>query len=181
MISLLVFIFCIKLYARINTHCYILEKYGQEILNISRKIEKLTIKLEKIKHDLKFLVICKKEKLIPTFARPKLSIHVERKIKVKIAKIIIETEMKNKHRKKNELRTELRSLLSKLEESTNYFICKAIQYRIRSILLDKSKQWDTTHNKKLLGLRPKYITSNGEKLQKTSFITFLLTNYQIKS
>ena len=66
--------FLLSIYAQKNIFQYITEKYGQETTTLSRAIEKNRTKLKKIKCDLKFLATCKRNKLIPTFAKPKISI-----------------------------------------------------------------------------------------------------------
>ena len=50
---------------------------------------------------------CKKEELLPTFAQPKLSIKTNAKLRKKISKIIVETEIGNKHRIKNEIKADI--------------------------------------------------------------------------
>ena len=58
--------------------------------------ERLNIRYEKARCDLSFLLACKKENLLPTFAQPKISIITNKKLKYDIGKLIIKTEIKNK-------------------------------------------------------------------------------------
>ena len=86
--QLLVIAFIIKLLSRKNLFNNIKEKHGIETVRLCRQLEKSTIKYEKAKMDLDFLLTCKKESLIPTFAKPKLSIVADNKLRSKIAKLI---------------------------------------------------------------------------------------------
>ena len=109
---------------------------------------------------------------------------MKRTIKVKIARIIIETEIKNKHRKKNSLKTELRTLFETFKDSTNFFLSKVIQYHVRCTLENKKKEWNKIHDKKLLKLRPKSFSSSERlSLAKSvvhNFSDHLLSNDELK-
>ena len=65
------------------------------MLGECRSYERLTIRQDKIICGLKFLVSCRKEKLIPKFAKPKISIKAPKKVKLKIGQLIVQTEIKN--------------------------------------------------------------------------------------
>ena len=131
--SLLVIIFIIKFLAR-NVFNIIRVKYGLESLRTARKWEKLNLPHEKINCDLKFLLRCKRDNIIPKFAQPKLSIYASYKIKRKIAKTIIEAEITNKHREKKKVRTELKDLSSKLKEEIGNISYQSLKYRIRNVV-----------------------------------------------
>ena len=105
--TLLIIHFIIRLYAHKNIFQYITEKYGQEKTTLSRSIEKKRTRLKRIKGDLKFLTTCKRNKLIPMFARPKISIKTNYAIRWKIATTIIDAEIRNKQRKQNKLKNEV--------------------------------------------------------------------------
>ena len=66
MLKLLVILFVIKLYARINIFRLIRGKHGQEVLKHIRSLEDNKSRLMKIKTDI-FIKVCKAEQLIPTF------------------------------------------------------------------------------------------------------------------
>ena len=72
--NLLVFTFLIKIFSRKPIFTHIKEQYGNEALRQCRGYEREVIRYEKLRYDLRFLLVCKKEGLLPTFARPKLSI-----------------------------------------------------------------------------------------------------------
>ena len=55
-----------------------------------------------------FIKLCKKEQLIPTFAKVNVSIRNGTcKLKRKIAHLVMETELQNKHREKRKLRKDI--------------------------------------------------------------------------
>ena len=68
--KLLVILFILKLYARVNIFKYIEGKYEQDNTKLARTIEKQRVKLAKVYYDIKFLIYCKKNNLTPTFTRP---------------------------------------------------------------------------------------------------------------
>ena len=72
MLKLLVILFVIKLYARINIFRLIRGKHGQEVLKHVRSLEENKSSLMKIEADISFIKACKVEQLIPTFAKVKL-------------------------------------------------------------------------------------------------------------
>ncbi|XP_057310566.1 uncharacterized protein LOC130648530 [Hydractinia symbiolongicarpus] len=141
-------------YARINIFNRIQDKYGHDTLRLVRRYEKLGIKLGKINCDLQFLLACKKEQLITTFARPKLSIYATNKVKLKIANIIFQTEIQNKHRERNGLKKELRKSIRTLRKSLpSIIIFESLRFRLRNVITNKSKKWSSTHERKLMNLR----------------------------
>ena len=150
---LLVFIFIIKIYARTNLFNITKEKYGHDTLRLVRRYEKLCVKLGKLNSDLKFLLCCKNEKLTPTFARPKLSIYTTKNIKSKIARVIIQTEIQNKHRLKKQLKIDLRKITSSIKVTVSEIFFQALRYRIRNVICSKENKWSQKHDKKLQNLR----------------------------
>lgn len=58
-----------------------------------------------------FIKSCKKENLVPTFTKVNLSINSRSyKLRYEISKLIIQTELENKHHEKRKLRTEILSI-----------------------------------------------------------------------
>ena len=94
--NLLVIGFLIKIWSQKPLYTYIREKIGTETLRQCRVFEKAVLRYEKLLLDLKFLLTCKKESLIPVFAKPKLSIKENPRLRKKIAQFIIKTEIKRK-------------------------------------------------------------------------------------
>ena len=66
-----------------------------------RENKQLLAKLMKLQADIKFIKTCKKEYLVPTFAYVKLATrHGNKKLKLRLSKIIMEAELQQKHREK---------------------------------------------------------------------------------
>ena len=58
----------------------------------------------KVQADIKFIKTCKSERLIRTFANFKLAIkNAKHKLKSKIARLILETELQSKHNQKKKI------------------------------------------------------------------------------
>ena len=116
MFWLLVILFISKLYTRINTFKYINKKHGRKVIKTLRTYESLKTKLMKVEAVIRFIKSCKKENLIPTFAKVKLAIKSGNwKLHLRIARIIMETEMLNKHREKRNLKLEIASVSIQLK------------------------------------------------------------------
>ena len=65
----------------------------------------------KVQADIKFIKTCKSERLIPTFPNVKLAIkNAKHKLKLKIARLIMETELPSKHNQKKKIENEFRSV-----------------------------------------------------------------------
>jgi len=82
---------------------------------------------------------CKREGLIPIFARPKLAINVPQKTRRKIAKLIIETEINNKQKVKIEVKKELKKSNDEISNVLSYVTFQALKYRIRKRLTQKKR------------------------------------------
>ena len=174
-INLLVLIFAIKIFSRKPLFTYIREQHGIESLRQCRSLEKDTIRYEKICCDLRFLLVCKKEGLVPTFAKPKLSIDVNDKLRKDIAALIIKTELKNKHRAKNQLRDELRAQSQAIRDSTSFLLFQTLRHKIRSIVASKRRKWSSTHERKLQKLRE--TTQSNTKVNSTKVLPNIIHNF----
>ena len=151
--QLLVLSFIFKLLSRKNLFNNIREKHGNETARLCRQLEKSSTKLSKVKLDIDFLLSCKKENLIPTFAKPKLSVPSESELQGKIAKLIIKTELKNKHEVKKLLRKSIKESTADIQGKLGFLDYYAFKYRIANAIQHKKKKWSETHKKKLLKLR----------------------------
>ena len=98
--KLLVILFILKLYARVSIFKYIEETYGRDNTKLARTIEKQHVKLAKVYYDIKFSIYCKKNNLTPTFTRPRFAVKISWCLRDKISRQILESEIKNKHRKR---------------------------------------------------------------------------------
>ena len=99
MIKPLVKLFVIKLYVRINIFKHIKKKHGQDLVKVVRDFEQKKTKFVKLNADFAFIKLWKKEKLIPTFAKVYLyeMANSTYKLKRKIAPLVMEAELQNKH------------------------------------------------------------------------------------
>ena len=106
MIKLLVILFIIKLYSRI-IFTRIKKKLRQDVRELVRSYESLMTKYMKVTTDMKFIKFCKVEKIIPTFAKVNFSIRSgSRKLKLRIARLLMEREIQSKHLEKKKLKKE---------------------------------------------------------------------------
>ena len=111
MIKFLVILFIIKLHARKYIFKHIKKKHGQDLIKVVRDFEQKKTKFEKLDADIVYVKLCKKEQLIPIFAKVNASIRKGTyKLKRKIARLVMETELQNKHREKRKLRKNIRSI-----------------------------------------------------------------------
>ena len=101
--ELLVILFLYKLYAHINIFKHIEEKYGQSEIKLARIIQKEHTKITKIRYDINYLLQCKRNGLIPHFARAEFAVKIIKYLRDKIESQILDAEIRNKHRKKKTL------------------------------------------------------------------------------
>ena len=81
-----------------------------------RSYESLKTKLMKVQADIQFIKSCKKENLIPIFAKVNLAIKSDsRKLKLSLARLM-ESEMENKHHEKKKLKKEIVAISNQLKE-----------------------------------------------------------------
>ena len=97
------------------------------VLTIVRKLENIKRKMIKLQEDIKFTKTLKREILIPTFANVKLAIKTgNTKLKRKIAHLILETELQNKHFEKRKLKQDFREINISLRSLLNVFLYNAV-------------------------------------------------------
>ena len=161
---LLVILFAIRLSAQVNIFKHIERKHGRQILeNLRTLLERLKRKWCKINKDIKFTKLCKKEDLMPTFAKVKLVIKSGNvKLQQKLAPIIMETEMQQKHRGKRKIGKELVKLSMDLKDSLELILFNVIMYRLDRSLKPKSNVVSQRHMKKLSKLRNQTNLASGE-------------------
>ena len=179
--TLLLVIFIIKILAQPGLFKYIKEKYGHNVMQQCRSYERLCTRKQKLVSDLEFLVKCKREGLIPVFARPKLSIDVPHKTREKISKLILESEINNKHKIKNELNKKLTNEFMNIKSILSFAASQAIRYRIRKRVMAKKEKWSGIHEQKPTSLRSQVPAQNRNTVQKFSvnfihkFSTYVLS------
>ena len=108
MYLLLLVLFTINVYARINIFKVITRKHGQDKVRITRNLQDLLTKHQKNGLDIKFIKTCKKKKkenLVPTFATVNPPIkHGTLQLKKKITRTIMNAELQNKDKEKRNLK-----------------------------------------------------------------------------
>ena len=87
-----------KLIAQINIFKYVRQKHGQSAFKIVTTLEQVKRRYAKVNEDINFIKICKKDDLLPKFAKIRLAIRSgSMKLKRKIARFIMEAELQSKH------------------------------------------------------------------------------------
>ena len=154
--KLLMILFLLKLYARINIFRHIEEKYGQKQIKLARVIQKQRSRITKIECDIKYLLFCRLNNLTPLFATPKFSIRISYYFCNKIGCQILGAEIKNKYRKKQTLKWQLKENGECLGNKIG-FICKIVLYqKIKNAIATQKTQWDKTHYEKIQRLKFDY-------------------------
>ena len=101
MIKLMVILFIKKLIALIDKFKYVRQKHGQSAFKIVRTFGQVKRPFEKVKEDIRFIKICKKEDLWQKFAKIRLSISSgSMKLKWKFACLIMERELEQQKLKR---------------------------------------------------------------------------------
>ena len=96
--------------------------------------------------------MCKKEQLIP-FARVNVSLKdVNFKFRKKIATLIMEVEIQNKHLEKRKQRKEIRKIRTTLKRGLNLIILNTVFHQLNVALKSKFKVVTSRHQKKLSNL-----------------------------
>lgn len=77
--------------------------------------------------DIKFIKSCKTENVIPTFAKRKLLLkHSSYKLKLQIARLVMETEMQNKHLEKKKLKKDMNHIGIQIKHSPGLILCNTL-------------------------------------------------------
>ena len=124
---------------------------------------KITKKFIKVSADIRYIKTCKKEQLIPTFARVNVSLKdVSFKLRKKIDTLIMETEIQNKHLERRKLRKQIRKIRTTLKRGLNLIILNTVFHQLNLALKSKFKAVTSRHQKKLSNLRKKQKTKTME-------------------
>ena len=114
-----------------------------------RDFEQKKAKFEKLVADIAFIKLCKKEQLIPSFAKVNVSIrNGTDKVKRKIARLMMETELKNKHREKRKLRKDIRGINGLLSTSLSVIVYNALFHQINITVKSRIKVIKLRYGKK---------------------------------
>ena len=154
MFKLLVSLFVIKLCERNDIFKYVKKKHGQDIITVLRSLQKAHRRFMKVSAGIKYIKTSKKERLTPTFAKVNISLkNTSFKPKLKIATLIMETEMQNKHSGKRKLKKELKQIHNILKRSLNLVFLNAVFRQLNIALKSKFKVIANHNQKKLTNLR----------------------------
>ena len=116
---------------------------------IVRSYESLKRKLMKVKADINFIKSGKKENFIPTFAKVNLATkNGSRKLKLRLARIIMESEMENKHHEKKKLKKEILAISNQLKGVLGLFLYNALVHKIELAVKSRFKSISFRHQKK---------------------------------
>ena len=87
----------------------------------------------KLQADINFIKAYKKEYLVPTFAKVKLATRSSnKKLKLRLSRIIMEAELQQKHREKSKVKEEIRSLDISLRTSLDVIFYNCIMIKLTS-------------------------------------------------
>ena len=113
--------------------------------------------------DIAFVKLCKKEQVIPTFAKVNVSIRSGAyKLKRKIACLVMEAELEKKHREKCKLRKDIRSTNVLQSSSLLAIVYSTLLHQINtafksSIKVIKLRHWNKLHHLKLKQETTRYV------------------------
>ena len=146
------------------------------VLSIVRKLENVKRKIIKLQEDIKFTKTWKRENLIPTFANLKLAIKTgNTKLKRKIAHLILETELQNKHFEKRKLKQDFREINISLRSLLNVFLYNAVIHQANIAIKIQVKSISRRHQKKLIKFRNRRITP--EKILEYNYMKHIVHNF----
>ena len=132
-----------------------------KLIKVIRDIEQKKTKFEKLVANSAYIKLCKKEQLIPTFAKVNVSIrNATYKLKRKIARLVTDTELQSKHREKRKLRKDIRSINVLLSTSLSVIVYNALLHQINIAVKSRIKVIKLRHGKKLHNLKLKQETTN---------------------
>jgi hypothetical protein len=129
-----VFHFILRCWPKTNIIDKIKQQYGYKTLRTYRKLEKILLKINKVEQDIQFMVKCKTLDLIPKFCRIKLPNQhdLSRKDAHLIYNRILDTELTNKRRSKQQLSKIASVSLTKLRSNVSFLCYLAIRKFLHS-------------------------------------------------
>ena len=110
----------------------------------------------KVDQDIEFIKPCKKEHLVPRFA--KINLYIKSgsyKLKFKISKLIMQTKLDNKHHEKRKMREERRSVGIRLRSTLGLICFNTLLYQLNIAIKSRQKSVIYRHQEKLYTLRTK--------------------------
>ena len=147
--TLLILLLAIKILARLSIFKYIEKKHGRLVLENIRSLEKAKRKWFNISKDINFIKTFKIENLLPTFSKVKLAIKSgNKKIQLKIPRIIMNTELQQKYHEKRKLKREIIQLSIKLKVQVGLVLFNGVVYSLDKSIKQKSITVTKRHEKK---------------------------------
>ena len=122
--------------------------------------------------------LCKKEQLVPTFAKVIVSIrNGTYKLKRKISRLVMEMELQNKHREKRKLWKDIRSINVSLSTSLSVIVYNTLLNQINIAVKSRIKVIKLRHGKKLNNWKWKQETTNYVDERKQSYLKHTVHNF----
>jgi hypothetical protein len=143
----------------VNVYNYLWRHYGLSTSKLFGYFVKKQIRICALKSAIAFILTCKNEDLIPTFARFHLANpHIaDTKLRQKCARHILQAEMKYKQRLLSRTARYLRRLDAELKQSVSHIIYIRLQSISQEIVKRQMSKIERTHKTKLGALREKKI------------------------
>ena len=120
--------------------------------------------------DIKFIKICKREGLIPTFIYQCLLIKQQNpKLERLISTIVMQNEVQTKHREKHNLKKDIKATSYQIQRLLPTLVYTTVLYLINLTIRSKVKSIAKCHERKLIKFRPQYHTqlnTNNVKVNK---------------
>ena len=121
--------YTMKLIAQINIFKYVRQKHGQSAFKIVTTLEQVKRRYAKVNEDINFIKICKKDDLLPKFAKIRLAIRSgSMKLKRKIARFIMEAELQSKHLERWKLKREMIKICHQMKEDVGLILFNTVNY-----------------------------------------------------
>ena len=122
--------------------------------------------------------LCKKEQLVPTFAKVIVSIRSGTyKLKRKISRLVMEMELQNKYREKRKLWKDIRSINVSLSTSLSVIVYNTLLNQINIAVKSRIKVIKLRHGKKLNNWKWKQETTNYVDERKQSYLKHTVHNF----
>ena len=138
-------------------------------------------KYMKVTADIKFIKLCKVEKIMPTFAKVNLTIKSgSRKLKLRIARLVMESEIQSKHLEKKKLKKELRLSCIQLKSVLGLFLSNALLHQVSFAVKSRQKAILKRHEKKLIIFRKiQNIAPQSHKPSSAKYIVHNVSSYDL--
>ena len=99
------------------------------------------------------MIYWKKNNLAPTFTRPRFAAKISSYLRDKITRQILESEIKNKHRKRKQLIRQLKENNKTLMTRVGFIYNTALYIKINKVIKKEKLKWEKVDNRKIEHLR----------------------------